>query len=193
MHYPDVYLLRHGQTEWNIAGRLQGRLDSALTKTGRAQAQQQGVLLKELLPNLPDVSFFCSPLGRAQNTAAIVLDGLEHHVHTDTRLREISAGTWDGAFLTEIERTNGPLFEQARNAFELMFLAPDGEGEIATIERCQSFLSELKGPSVLVTHGATLCVLRGLLRGLVFEEMLELGHEQGCVYEIKSGCETILR
>ncbi|MEP5153979.1 phosphoglycerate mutase family protein, partial [Planktotalea sp.] len=50
MQYPDVYILRHGQTEWNVNARLQGRFDSDLTETGRAQAAQQGALLRQLWP-----------------------------------------------------------------------------------------------------------------------------------------------
>ena len=193
MHYPDVYLLRHGQTEWNVASRLQGRFDSALTEKGQAQAARQRDILARLWPDVAPLSVFCSPQGRAQSTAQIAFEGLDVDVKADARLKEISAGSWDGTYLDEIERTNAPLFEQARNAFELMFLAPDGEGEAAVSGRCKSVLADLTGPSVLVTHGATLCVLRGLLCGLSFEETLDLGHEQGCVYAIKSGIETILR
>lgn len=193
MNYPDVYLLRHGQTEWNVASRLQGGLDSPLTAQGRAQAQRQKVLLASLWLELLDAQLYCSPQGRAQATARIAFAGLGPATISDDRLREISAGSWDGAFLDDIERTNAPLFEQARNSFELMFLAPDGEGEEAVIERCNSFLCDLTGPAVLITHGATLCVLRGLLRGLAFEDTLDLSHEQGCVYAIKNGFETILR
>jgi probable phosphoglycerate mutase len=193
MSYPTLYLLRHGQTEWNIAARLQGRLDSALTKQGRAQAKQQGTLLNGLLSNLPELDVFCSPQHRAQHTAQIALQGSDQPFQTDDRLREMSAGWWDGCYLDDIERTNGPLFEQARNSFELMFLAPDGEGEDSVLLRCRGLLADLKGPSVLITHGATLCILRGLLRGMRFDDMLDLSHEQGCIYAIENGIETILR
>lgn len=193
MSYPPIYLLRHGQTEWNVAARLQGRFDSALTEQGRAQAARQGEILAQLWPELHTPAIFCSPLGRTRASADIALEPLHARYQLDSRLREISAGSWDGTYLDEIERKNGPLFEQSRNAFHLMFLAPDGEGELSVLQRCQSFLDELTGTSVVFTHGATLCVLRGLLRGLEFDEMLDLSHEQGCIYAIENGTETILR
>ena len=193
MTYPVIYLLRHGQTEWNVASRLQGRFDSALTDLGHAQVARQGELLAPILNDTPEMQVFCSPQGRAQMTAEIALAGHPTKIHSEPDLREITAGSWDGTYLDDIERSHGHLFEQARNAFELMFLAPDGEGELAVLERCRNFLHRLDEPAILVTHGATLCVLRGLLRGLRFEDTLDLSHEQGCIYRIENGEETILR
>jgi len=193
MAFPKMFLLRHGQTHWNGASRLQGHLDSSLTAIGEAQARAQGVLLARIFKEEPDISVLSSPQGRAQKTAEIALKSSGRVARTEPRLREISAGVWDGAFLSDIERTHGHLFEQARNAFELMFLAPDGEGEVAVLKRCEALLSEQDKPVVFVTHGATLCVLRGLLRAQTFETMLDLTHEQGCIYKIENGVETILR
>ena len=193
MTYPTIFLLRHGQTEWNIAARLQGTLDSALTEKGRLQALRQGALLDSCLSQYPDMSVLSSPQGRALKTAKIASEGNNLSINQDIRLREISAGSWDGAYLDDIERNHGHLFEQARNAFELMFFAPDGEGKISVLARSRAVLADQKKPVILVTHGATLCVLRGLLRGMQFEEMLNLDHEQGCIYQIKDGVETILR
>ncbi len=193
MTFPTVFLLRHGQTEWNVQARLQGTLDSALTQMGRAQAKQQGVLLDPVFQQFPDIQVVSSPQGRAKRTTEIALSSFQKDFQLDPRLREINAGSWNGAYLKDIERLNGPLFEQARNAFELMFLAPDGEGVISVFDRCRAFLAAQTKPVVVVTHGATLCVLRGLLRGLTFEEMLDLSHEQGCIYVIENGVENILR
>ncbi|MGH1578009.1 histidine phosphatase family protein [Planktotalea sp.] len=193
MVYPTIYLMRHGQTEWNVASRLQGRLDSPLTSQGRAQAQRQGELLASLSDAAQNVIVYASPQGRAQETAKIALKVVGAAHQTDERLREISAGSWDGSYLDEIEQRHGNLFEQARNAFELMFLAPDGEGELSVLARCKSMLADIREPTLLITHGATLCVLRGLLRGLEFEDMLDLSHEQGCIYVIEKGEEKILR
>jgi broad specificity phosphatase PhoE len=193
MTYPAFYLLRHGQTKWNIAGRLQGKLDSSLTETGRVQAQQQGSLLTPIFEQFPDIPVISSPQGRALTTAQIALKKRGNGVIADERLREISAGAWDGAYLDTIEQTHGHLYQQSRNSFELMFLAPDGEGEEAVLKRCRDFLNQQRKPTILITHGATLCVLRGILREMAFDEMLDLSHEQGCIYAIENGEETILR
>ena len=66
---PELYLLRHGETEWNVQGRLQGRLDSPLTERGQEQARRQA----ELLAALPPMAAWASPAGRAVATARIAL------------------------------------------------------------------------------------------------------------------------
>lgn len=190
--FPPVFLLRHGETEWNKAARLQGHLDSPLTAKGKQQAAQQGFLLTEIFESYPDAHILCSPQGRAQKTAQIALSVHDRTATPCNDLREITAGSWDGLRLSDIAQSHGFLVEQARNSFELMFLAPDGEGQDAVLARAERVLAQLRGPSVLITHGATLCVLRGVLRGLAFEEMLDLDHAQGCIYAIKSGEEIIL-
>ncbi len=193
MSFPKIYLLRHGQTEWNVAGRLQGKLDSVLTSVGHQQALRQAEIIQKIQAEDVKINAFSSPQGRAMATAKLALEGIAASITPEARLSEISAGAWDGHFLKDIECDHAQLFKRARNAFELMFLAPDGEGERAVRARCNAFLAELNAPAVLVTHGATLCVLRGILRGLSFDETLNLEHEQGCVYVIENSIETILR
>ncbi|HVI91151.1 MAG TPA: histidine phosphatase family protein, partial [Dongiaceae bacterium] len=68
----EIFLLRHGETEWNLDGRLQGQCDSALTEFGRRQAQQLGDLLAAHFPDGKLPPFQVSPLGRAQQTANLL-------------------------------------------------------------------------------------------------------------------------
>jgi broad specificity phosphatase PhoE len=68
---PEVYLVRHGQTEWNAVGRFQGKLDSPLTSQGRAEAAICGRLLAPVSGSLDAV--VVSPLGRAQQTSEIIV------------------------------------------------------------------------------------------------------------------------
>ena len=79
--YPALYILRHGQTVWNASGRMQGRADSPLTALGVSQAGEQGEILAN--EGLEGFSAWCSPLGRAQQTAQIVV----------TRRRDASSRT----------------------------------------------------------------------------------------------------
>ncbi len=97
MDLPKLIILRHGETVWNTEGRVQGRQDSALTQTGRAQAAAQGRLLQDL-PEVKTCAFriLCSPLGRARATATIALRGLPMAIKLDARLQEVSAGDWEG-------------------------------------------------------------------------------------------------
>ena len=96
-----LYLLRHGETAWNTARRMQGTRDSELTERGRAQAVAMGrALARELaLQECPTV-FFRSPLGRTRETSLIVgreigLDPGEWR--DDSRLAELSYGDWEGS------------------------------------------------------------------------------------------------
>jgi len=75
MKFPIIYLLRHGQTIWNVEGRYQGQLDSALTSKGEAQAQVNAKKLLNYLDPSQPFSFYASPLGRAKSTALITRNG----------------------------------------------------------------------------------------------------------------------
>ena len=90
-----IYLIRHGQTEWNAEKRMQGRMDSPLTALGIEAA-------KQLAPELPEVgALYASPLGRTMQTADILFQGLE--IHRDDRLREIDMGDWEGRLQSELD------------------------------------------------------------------------------------------
>jgi broad specificity phosphatase PhoE len=87
-----IYLARHGQTEWNVAGRRQGRLDSPLTNLGLKQADRNA----ELLSAEGIDAVFTSPLGRAQRTASIIGSRLGLTVTVLDDLAEIDHGLWSG-------------------------------------------------------------------------------------------------
>ena len=92
--FPEVLVLRHGQTEWNAAGRLQGHLDSPLTENGVRQAQCQNEAL--LHYNLGGFRFITSPQGRARKTAQLALAGIVAEIETSEELKEINMGQWSG-------------------------------------------------------------------------------------------------
>ncbi|MEQ8899322.1 MAG: histidine phosphatase family protein [Roseovarius sp.] len=181
---PPIWFLRHGQTEWNLEGRLQGHKDSPLTALGRAQAAQQARILPEILEKVARGAggCFASPLGRAQETARIALAG--RAFVTDPRLAEIATGDWEGRLRAEVATGEGDLFLYAG--------APGGEGLDALQARVAAFLGDVKGPSVVVSHGLLGKVLRGQARGLDVPGMDRLSNLQGCVYLIENGKETVL-
>lgn len=189
MSPPPVYVLRHGQTAWNAEGRLQGRIDSALTEEGQRQALAQRALLQGC--DLSGYTGFASPQGRAFHTAALVLVGQVPFVHTDGRLVEIGLGAWEGMrrdtlprAMPEMDSDEGPLDIYAR--------APGGEGFSALRARCQSFLTDLKGPAVIVTHGVTSRMLRLILLGRDTSEIGQLQGGQGVVFFIADGVQRRL-
>lgn len=130
--YPTLYILRHGETEWNLANRLQGHFDSPLTDTGRAQAAAQNAILKRC--DLAGFSALSSPQGRAVATAELALAGLGMTVATDPRLGEIGIGAWAGKSRDTLLRQT----PDARDSYDLYEHAPDGEGFAALYERCRS-------------------------------------------------------
>lgn len=88
----SIYFVRHGQTDWNAIGRLQGRSDIPLNATGRLQAYQtKNMLAKE---NIDAV--YCSPLQRAKETAYIINQIWDLDVQEDARLMERCFGVWEG-------------------------------------------------------------------------------------------------
>ncbi|MGR3291212.1 MAG: histidine phosphatase family protein [Paracoccaceae bacterium] len=186
--YPEIFVLRHGQTEWNSIGRHQGRLDSPLTDLGRRQAHDQSAILGDLICNRTDISYYCSPQGRASDTAAIALDPLAVKARTDDRLCEISFGLWQGLTFEEISDGWPELCKYADlDMFNWNFAAPGGERFEDVRDRAESFLNSLTGPTVIVTHGITSRVLRGLWLGVGQDEMAALEGGQGCVYHLSQG------
>ena len=189
MEYPAIYILRHGQTEWNAERRLQGRLDSPLTDAGRAQARMQRALLANV--DLKGFQAFCSPQGRAFHTASLALEGLFPAIHTDLRLCEIDVGRWQGKLVSELSIANLPSDDE-QASLKLSDRAPGGEGFAALRERCAAFLTELSGPAVIVTHGITSRMLRLVVLGLDTSEIYSVDGGQGTVFHLQGGAQSKL-
>jgi broad specificity phosphatase PhoE len=97
-----LLLIRHGQTEWNLMKRWQGRAESQLTDLGRAEAARAALHLADMEPF---DEIWASPLIRAHDTAKILSSTLGvSPVHTDPRLIETDVGAWEGLTLAELER-----------------------------------------------------------------------------------------
>ncbi len=94
-----LYVLRHGQTEWNLAGRMQGRMDSPLTALGEAQADAHGALLKSL-GGVDEL--WVSSANRTRATAALVNKHLAAPLRFSDHLLERDCGTWSGKTLAEV-------------------------------------------------------------------------------------------
>lgn len=179
---PELLLLRHGETEWNRAGRFQGAEDSALTDRGRAQAEALGGLLRDLGVTPDRYRALTSPQGRARDTARIALGPLGLEAAEDPRLVEIGMGDWTGLSRREIDpRWPGPEGEPI-----LAFYArcPGGEGLATVAERVGATLAGLTEPTVIVAHGITLRVLCALALGRDLGEAEHLAVPQGSVARI---------
>lgn len=185
MQHPELYILRHGETEWNAENRMQGALNSPLTPKGEMDAARQAEILTQR--DLTGFAFICSPQGRAVQTAGIALARIANHISTDDRLREIGVGDWSGRLRDELPMPEG------RDPFIAQYeVAPNGEGFVRLEARCRAFLGELAGPAVLVTHGITSRMIRSLLAGDGAHSVATVHGGQGCVYHLKDGVQTLI-
>jgi probable phosphoglycerate mutase len=186
-----IYLLRHGETIWNRAQRLQGRKNTPLTLRGVRQAEAMGHALARTLNGAPPAIFLASPLGRTRQTAAIVADAIgfdpEAMVYLD-RLQETTFGIWDGLNMEEILADHGDAWRQ-RNQNKWLNPPPEGESYAMVAERVGGFLDELPAarPMVIVAHGSLNRVLRGLWRGLDPAAYMQLDEPQDGFYRLEAG------
>lgn len=160
----EYYIVRHGQTQWNVEGRLQGHLDSPLTDEGIASAHR----LKETLKHMTFDAVYSSPSRRAVKTAQIAtaLDNLV----LDERLMEIQLGDWQGVRLQDIQVS----YPEQYHAFfndPTRFYKADAESFKDVLKRVHSFLTDAncehfqqgKVKRILImTHGVTLMVFVNL-------------------------------
>jgi broad specificity phosphatase PhoE len=178
-----VHLARHGQTEWNVAGRRQGQLDSPLSVVGRANVER----LATVLSNFPIDRLFSSPLGRAVATATIYGKSLGLSVEVVDELRELDHGMMAGLTNEEIEeRFPGALAMRSKDRYRWCF--PGGESYAGADERAAVALKRIDSTGaqrpLLVSHEM---LGRMLLRNLLCvsaEEALEFTQPSGTVYRI---------
>lgn len=179
--FPDLYLMRHGQTQWNVEERMQGRLDSPLTALGIKQAQRQARVIEGI--GHAGIARFASPQGRAQQTAEIVFGAADYT--SDARLVEIDVGAFTGARVGDLQKIHPEIFHGPR--LDWYNRTPDGEHFVALEDRVRGFLEELDGPAMIVTHGITLRMIRVVAMGLSIARIEEMPVRQGAVHLVREG------
>jgi len=184
-----IYLCRHGQTEWNREGRLQGQAEADLTSLGRLQAAAMADLLHDLIAREPsaDWRIIASPLRRARDTAQSVANRLGLTVEFDDRLMELTVGEWEGRLYADVHRENPEAF----NSPEWLFTAPGGETYEQVMARVSDWLSEQAAEAarrlIVVSHGIAGRLLRGAYAGLSREEALAQDVPQDALYRLYGG------
>ena len=183
-----IYLVRHGETEFNRERRIQGHVDSPLTELGVRQARAVGRLLRDLIREPEGWRIVSSPLGRARITAEIVADKLGGlPVELDERLKEMSWGPHDGRLRAELEAEHPETFGRSGWAFD----AATGESYEAVAARLGDWLASLppepERKIIAVSHGISGRVLRGLYANLDRDRSAQQDVPQDAVYLLQHG------
>jgi probable phosphoglycerate mutase len=193
-----IYLVRHGQTEFNRERRIQGHVDSPLTELGVRQAQAVAGLLNDLLRDGTDGwRIVSSPLGRAAATADVIGQRLSLPVELDDRLKEMSWGPHDGRLRRELELEHPDTFGRTNWAFDV----PGGETYDEVAARVGAWLSDQPPEPVrrviAVSHGITGRVLRGLYADMARDQAATQDVPQDAVFLLQHGrvgridCESV--
>ncbi|MDO6407689.1 2,3-diphosphoglycerate-dependent phosphoglycerate mutase GpmB [Pantoea phytobeneficialis] len=162
----QVYLVRHGETVWNAARRIQGQSDSPLTEKGEQQAHQVG----ERVKSLGITHVIASDLGRTRRTAEIIADACGCGVTLDARLRELNMGVLEQrpieGLTAEEESWRKTLVDGTENG-----RIPGGESMAEMAARMHAALNDCLGlPAgsrpLIVSHGMALGVLVSTILGL---------------------------
>jgi broad specificity phosphatase PhoE len=185
---PTIYYIRHGETDWNVAGRLQGRRDVPLNARGRAQAGQCGELLRDLFArdgrDPAGLDYVSSPLGRACQTMELVRAALglgAQDYRREPRLVEIAFGAWEGFTIAQLHERDPARIAQ-REHDKWHFVPPGGESYQMVSARMREWYEALTRDTVATAHGGT---ARGLIAHLGIAKPAAaplLDIEQGMVY-----------
>jgi broad specificity phosphatase PhoE len=188
MSVPTIYYIRHGETQWNAEGRLQGQQDIPLNDLGRTQATHAGHILAGLFArdgrSEQSLAFVASPLGRARSTMELVRGALKLPLAdyaVDDRLCEIGYGLWEGSTLAQMQASDPDVFAR-RQADKWTVPPPDGESYAAVQLRMRDWYDQLTADTVAVAHGGTARALMVALGVETPDSAADLKIEQGAVY-----------
>jgi len=146
----SIIIVRHGRTEFNATGRLQGRTDNPLDEVGLAQAEAVAAYLQPEL--LPDTMFICSPLLRARQTATAIVNRVGNSFEIDERWIELDYGSYEGLRQAEVPSN---VWRDWRSDND--FATPQGESlnqvQRRVAEACDDLAQRLNGrTAVVVSH-----------------------------------------
>jgi broad specificity phosphatase PhoE len=186
-----IYLVRHGETTWNVEGRVQGHKDSPLTERGIEQARRAGTTLAALIEDEPTFMLTHSPLGRVRHTTELILEaigGRIAEVRPDDQLKEVAWGRWEGMTRAEIAAADPELWGW-READRWHHPPPGGESHGQLAARARQWLEGVaQEPRLIVVgHGAFGRALRGVFLNLSPTEMASLEEPQDALFRLTAG------
>ncbi len=189
----NIYIMRHGETDWNKQGKLQGSTDIPLNDFGVELAEKtrdgfrkEGIVFDKA---------FASPYMRARKTAEVILDGTDIPVQVDARIREISFGPYEGSYVQDL-RTKPEYIGFSKCFDDPVHYEPEGdaEGYEEVYARVEAFLKEqilvLEGKCenvLIVCHGGVLRVFITLIKKMPLEEFWKI-KQPNCSVNIAKLC-----
>ncbi|NIJ13268.1 broad specificity phosphatase PhoE [Saccharomonospora amisosensis] len=175
-----LVLWRHGETDFNSVGRMQGHLDSALTEVGWNQARFAVPALARFEPDL----VIASDLRRATDTATVLTEAIGVPLRIDKRLRETHLGEWQGLTGADVdERAPG---ERDRWRADATWAPPGGESRVDVAARAYEVVDDLISGDdayhtvLLAAHGGLIIALTARLLGLPIQLWPSLGGISNC-------------
>jgi broad specificity phosphatase PhoE len=187
---PPIYFVRHGETEWNRQGIIQGWTDIPLNETGHSQAKSVAKALQVHFAETKACHFIVSPMQRTRQTMQHISDAVgvtEELVSIDPLLKELGFGVWEGKPFWELKAS--PVYPADPET--RYFWRPDGgESYEDGTARLNTFLARIAAPTIIVSHGALGRCLIGMLTGLGTREMMGIRMMQGAYCKISDGTAT---
>lgn len=191
-----IYMIRHGQTDWNAEGRMQGQKDIGLNDVGRQQASENGRKLAQILgSHAGDFDFVSSPLGRTRDTmerARTAMGLAPGEYRLDDRLKELSFGAWEGSTLPELAEVSPErVAERARQKWGFIPPGDDAESYEILSWRIGAWLKSVERPTVCVSHGGVIRSCFRLIGDVSEDEACEMNIPQDRILKIDRDQKTI--
>lgn len=170
----SIYLIRHGETDWNVLRRFQGQSLVPLNPTGLRQAAR----VARRVTGERLTALYSSDLPRAMQTAQAIAAVTGLPIVADARLREVDVGQWQGHTFDEIEALDGARLA-ARRADRIHVRCPDGENQADLVARVEAAFNAIVAAHpgeriAIVTHGGPISAIRYVIRNRASEELLAL-------------------
>lgn len=170
----NLYFVRHGETDWNVKKKIQGKTDIPLNENGIAQAKKLAFQLEQ--EHLSVNHIYHSPQSRAAQTAELIAQRLQTTCISMDGLVEMNLGVWEGSNWGEIERRNSKEYQNWKKNRRYVH-TPEGEcyNDVVkrTLEALETIIRKERGNVLIVTHSAVIMALRCYIANLPFEEMVD--------------------
>jgi broad specificity phosphatase PhoE len=184
---PPIIFIRHGETDWNKRGLIQGSVDTDLNENGHAQSRAIARHLISQRLMFADYQIVCSPQKRTRQTAAHLVAALERKSDTvvmEPLVRELGFGIWESKPFWELKASQ---FYPADPEERFSWRPQGGESYEDGVARVSQWLAVLHQPTILVAHGAIGRCLIGHVAQLTREEIVTLNTPQGCWSYLNQG------